>query len=78
VRAGLALVSLVVFAVRSGGRRDADAERKGSRFLLGAGDLLLHWFMWAIGPLERVLLKAGATPDHMNAGGCCSGRRAGS
>ncbi len=40
------------------GYRDADAARKGTRFLLGAGDFLLHWFMWAIGPLERTLLRA--------------------
>lgn len=66
---GVAIASMPVFAVLGGGRRDPDAERKGSRFLLGLGDFLIHWFMWAIGPLERGLLRIGATPDHMNAGG---------
>ena len=58
-----------VFARGGRGRKDPDAERKGSRFLLGAGNFLIHWFMWAIGPVERGLLRIGATPDHMNAGG---------
>jgi phosphatidylglycerophosphate synthase len=65
----LAILSMPVFAVSRRGRKDADAERKGSRFLLGVGDFLIHWFMWAIGPLERLLLGIGATPNHMNAGG---------
>ncbi len=60
------LVSMVVLAVQRRGFRDQDASRKGTRFLLGGGDFLLHWFMWAIGPFERLLLRAGATPDQMN------------
>ena len=74
---GAALVSMPVFAVARRGRRDADAERKGSRFLLGAGDFLVHWFMWAIGPAERGLLRAGAGPDLMNAAGLLSGLASG-
>ena len=66
---GAALVSMPVFALVHRGRRDPDAERKGSSFLLGIGDFLVHWFMWAIGPVERALLGLGASPDHMNAGG---------
>ena len=51
-------------------RRDADAAKKGSQFLLGVGDFLVHWFMWAIGPVERGDARAlGTTPDHMNAAG---------
>jgi len=69
----LALLSMPVFALLERGRRDPDAERKGSRFLLGAGDFLIHWFMWAVGPLERGLVRMGATPDHMNAGGLVFG-----
>jgi phosphatidylglycerophosphate synthase len=69
----LAVASMPVFAVGRRGRKDADVERKGSRFLLGAGDFLLHWFMWAIGPIERLLLRLGATPDHMNVGGVVFG-----
>jgi CDP-diacylglycerol--glycerol-3-phosphate 3-phosphatidyltransferase len=72
-----ALVSLLVFAARRGAVPDADAQRKGSRFLLGAGDLLLHWFLWAIGPVERGLLRAGATPDHVNAAGLLCGLASG-
>jgi CDP-diacylglycerol--glycerol-3-phosphate 3-phosphatidyltransferase len=68
---GAALVSMPLFAVVRRGRRDADAERKGSRFLLG--DFLVHWFMWAIGPAERALAALGTTPDHMNAGGLLFG-----
>jgi CDP-diacylglycerol--glycerol-3-phosphate 3-phosphatidyltransferase len=71
------LASLVVFAILHRGRRDADAQGKGARFLLGAGDLLLHWFMWLIGPLERALLRAGATPGQMNAGGFVLGLASG-
>jgi CDP-diacylglycerol--glycerol-3-phosphate 3-phosphatidyltransferase len=74
---GAALVSMPVFALVHRGRRDPDAEGKGSRFLLGVGDFLVHWFMWAIGPLERALVRAGAGPDAMNAAGllfgCASG-----
>jgi phosphatidylglycerophosphate synthase len=70
---GVALASMPVFAVFGGGRRDPDAERKGSRFLLGLGNFLIHWFMWAIWPVERGLLRIGATPDHMNAGGLIFG-----
>ncbi|HXY38853.1 MAG TPA: CDP-alcohol phosphatidyltransferase family protein [Vicinamibacteria bacterium] len=72
-----AVASLFVFAVRHRGQRDPDAERKGTRFLLGIGDLLLNWFLWAIGPAERVLLRAGATPDHVNAAGLLFGVAAG-
>lgn len=74
---GTALVSMPVFVLARRGRRDADAERKGSRFLLGVGDFLVHWFMWAIGPAERALLRAGAGPDLMNAAGLVFGLASG-
>jgi CDP-diacylglycerol--glycerol-3-phosphate 3-phosphatidyltransferase len=74
---GAALVSMALFALRRGGRRDPDAERKGSSFVLGVGDFLVHWFLWAIGPAERVLLRAGAGPDHMNAAGLLFGLASG-
>lgn len=63
-----ALVSMGAFAAL-GGRRDADAERKGTRFLGGIGQFFLHWFMWAIGPAERLCLRLGATPDLFNFAG---------
>lgn len=74
---GAALVSMPVFALAARGRRDPDAARKGSSFLLGIGDFLVHWLMWAIGPVERALLQAGAGPDLMNAGGLLFGALSG-
>jgi phosphatidylglycerophosphate synthase len=68
---GAVLLSMLAFALAGRGRRDADAERKGSRLLLGLADFLIHWFLWAIGPLERLLVRRGAMPDHMNAAGAC-------
>jgi phosphatidylglycerophosphate synthase len=68
-----AFVSMAVFALAGQGRHDPDAQRKGSRFLLGLGDFFLHWLLWAIGPLERALLRAGAGPNAMNAAGLLFG-----
>lgn len=76
VTLGAALASLAAYAAL-GARRDRDAERKGSRFAAGAGDFLVHWFMWVIGPLERLALKAGATPDQFNLAGLACGAAAG-
>jgi len=70
---GAALVSMPVFALVSRGRPDPDAARKGSSFLLGVGNFLVHWLMWAIGPVERALLRTGAGPDSMNAAGLAFG-----
>ncbi len=70
---GGALASMPVFARAHRGRREPDAQGKGSRFMLGAGDLLVHWFMWVISPAERGLLRLGAGPDHMNAAGLLFG-----
>jgi CDP-diacylglycerol--glycerol-3-phosphate 3-phosphatidyltransferase len=69
------VVSMAAFAAV--GRRDADAERKGSQFLLGAGDFLVHWLMWALGPFERASLRVGATPDAFNFIGLFCGVAAG-
>jgi phosphatidylglycerophosphate synthase len=70
---GAALLSMPVFARVARGRLDPDAAKKGSSFLLGVGDFLVHWLMWAIGPLERSLLRAGAGPGSMNAAGLAFG-----
>jgi CDP-diacylglycerol--glycerol-3-phosphate 3-phosphatidyltransferase len=72
-----AFVSMAAFALLHRGRPDEDAARKGSSFLLGAGDFLVHWFMWVLGPPERALGRAGATPDHMNALGLLFGALSG-
>jgi CDP-diacylglycerol--glycerol-3-phosphate 3-phosphatidyltransferase len=74
---GAALASMPVFALVSRGRPDPDAARKGSSFLLGVGDFLVHWLMWAIGPLERALLGKGAGPGAMNAAGLGMGALSG-
>jgi phosphatidylinositol phosphate synthase len=70
---GAALLSLPVYGFRHRAPRDRDADRKGTRFLLGVGDFLLHWFLWAIGPAERTLLRLGAGPDPLNAAGLLLG-----
>ena len=73
VAALIAILSMLVFAAAfQHGYRDQDAERKGARFL-GSGTFLVHWFMWALRPLERILLRLGATPDHLNVGGLLFG-----
>src|SRR5258708_34727626 len=74
---GGALLSVAVYAVLRRAPRDRDAEKKGSRFLLGVGDFLVHWLMWAIGPVERTMLRLGTTPDHMNAAGLLLGALSG-
>ncbi len=74
VALALTVLSLLVFAVAfRHGYRDPDATRKGASFLLGVGTFLVHWFMWALRPVERVLFRLGATPDHMNVGGLLFG-----
>ena len=73
---GLALLSMVVYAI--GGRRpDPDAERRGTHFLQGTGDFLLHWFLWAVSPLERLSLALGLGPDAYNFAGLGMGLAAG-
>ncbi len=48
-------------------------SKKGTQLFLGVGDFLVHWFMWTVGPAERLLLRLGASPDLMNAGGLLLG-----
>jgi CDP-diacylglycerol--glycerol-3-phosphate 3-phosphatidyltransferase len=73
---GAAVFSMPVYAAL-GRRADADAEKKGTRFLLGSGDFLLHWFLWVISPIEHALGAVGATPDSMNAAGLLFGLASG-
>jgi phosphatidylglycerophosphate synthase len=70
---GAGLLSMPVFALTRRGRPDADAENRGSTFLLGIGDFIVHWLMWVITPIEHVLLRAGFGPDSMNVGGLVFG-----
>lgn len=72
----IALASMLVYAA-FGTKQDKDAKEKGTQFLMGLGNFLVHWFMWAIGPIERVSLKAGLTPDFFNWLGLALGAIAG-
>jgi len=72
----LALASMPVYALL-GARRDEDAARKGSQLFLGAGDFVVHWFLWAIGPLERISLRLGLSPDFFNFAGLFFGLASG-
>lgn len=62
---GLTLASMVVYTL-VGKKQDKDASAKGTQFLMGLGNFLVHWFMWAIGPIERVSLALKLTPDFFN------------
>jgi CDP-diacylglycerol--glycerol-3-phosphate 3-phosphatidyltransferase len=61
----IALLSMAVYALR-GPRVDADQKKKSGQLFLGAGDFLLHWFMWAVDPVTRVSIRLGLTPDFYN------------
>jgi phosphatidylinositol phosphate synthase len=73
---GAMLVSMPVFAL-AGPRIDADQKGKGGQLFLGAGDFLMHWFMWAISPLTRLSLELGLTPDFYNYAGLLLGLASG-
>jgi CDP-diacylglycerol--glycerol-3-phosphate 3-phosphatidyltransferase len=64
----VALLSMGVFAA-SGAHRDPDAVRRNSRFLMGGGDFLVHWLLWAIRPLDRVAAALSLSPDFFNFAG---------
>lgn len=68
----LAVASMGVYAFR-GRQRDKDADEKSAHFLLGFGDFLLHWFLWAIDPSVRVSVRLGLTADFYNYAGLVLG-----
>ena len=70
------VISMVVYSA-IGRRQDTDARSKGTQFLMGGGNFLIHWFMWAIGPLERASLALRLTPDFFNWAGLTLGGVAG-
>jgi phosphatidylglycerophosphate synthase len=72
-----ALVASMALYAAAGRKADPDATRKGTRFLLGVGDFLVHWFMWLITPLERASLGLGLGPTFFNFAGLASGAAAG-
>jgi CDP-diacylglycerol--glycerol-3-phosphate 3-phosphatidyltransferase len=73
---GVAVGSMPVYALL-GRRPDPDASRRGSKFLMGVGDFLVHWFMWFISPVERLSLRLGLRPDFFNFAGLFLGLLAG-
>jgi CDP-diacylglycerol--glycerol-3-phosphate 3-phosphatidyltransferase len=66
------LVSMAVFALL-GGHRDRDASAKGTQLALGAGNFVIHWFMWLLGPVDWLLARARASPDALNLAGLVFG-----
>jgi phosphatidylglycerophosphate synthase len=72
----LALCSMAWFALR-GSRPDADAQGKGAQFALGAGNFLVHWFMWVLRPVDWLALRLGLSPDFFNFAGLACGLASG-
>lgn len=71
-----ALASMPAFAwLRRGQPLDADVARRSSSVLLGYW--VRDWLMWAIGPVERVVVRAGISPDVFNYLGVAFGAGAG-
>ncbi len=71
-----ALASMPVFAfLRRGQPMDADVARRSASVLLGFW--VRDWLMWAIGPAERVVIRAGISPDVFNYLGVAFGAAAG-
>jgi CDP-diacylglycerol--glycerol-3-phosphate 3-phosphatidyltransferase len=54
------------FYAAAGPRPDADQRAKGGQLFGGAGDFVLHWFMWVLTPVERLSLSLRLTPDAFN------------
>ena len=57
----LALVSMAVYAAARAPAGRGRRRARGPQFLLGAGNFLVHWFMWVLRPVERLALPPG--PD---------------
>jgi len=74
--AGATLASLAVYAWRRPAP-DRDASQKGARLLGGAGNFLVHWMFWLIGPVERALLACHVSPATLNYVGLVLGALAG-
>lgn len=71
-----ALASMPVFAwLRRGRPLDADVARRSTSVLLGY--FVRDWLMWAIGPVERAVVRAKISPDVFNYLGVAFGAAAG-
>ena len=73
---GSAFASMGAYAIL-GPAPDADQKKKKGQLFLGAGDFLLHWFMWAVDPLTRLSIRLGLTPDFYNYAGLVLGLSSG-
>lgn len=72
----LALATMPIFALgRRGRRMDADVARRPVSVLLGYW--VRDWLMWAIGPFERLIVRARISPDVFNYLGVLFGAAAG-
>jgi CDP-diacylglycerol--glycerol-3-phosphate 3-phosphatidyltransferase len=67
---------MVVYLV-TGRKADADSSRKGTQLVLGMGNFLVHWFFWALSPLELLLKRARVQPMTLNVLGLVFGAAAG-
>jgi CDP-diacylglycerol--glycerol-3-phosphate 3-phosphatidyltransferase len=74
--AAVVVASIVAYAFL-GSRRDADAEKRRSHFLMGAGDFFIHWFFWVLSPIEKMALALGWSPIVFNFIGLAFGAAAG-
>jgi phosphatidylglycerophosphate synthase len=64
-----ALVASMAAYALAGRRRDRDAQSKKAQFVGGAGDFLLHWFLWLVEPATRLSLRLGLSADFYNFAG---------
>jgi CDP-diacylglycerol---glycerol-3-phosphate 3-phosphatidyltransferase len=70
------LLTMPVFALVSRNRpRDAEVARRGASALLGYW--VRDWVMWLIGPVERLMVRSGVSPDVFNYLGVAFGAAAG-
>ena len=71
-----AILSILVYAAR-GPAEDRDAKTRGTQFLMGGGNFLVHWFLWALTPLDRLAAVLRLTPDFFNFSGLFFGALSG-
>jgi phosphatidylinositol phosphate synthase len=57
--------SMAVYGLGSR-HRDADADGKKAQLMGGAGDFVLHWFMWLLRPITALSIRLGVTADIYN------------
>lgn len=71
------LASMPIYAVRARGRlSDANLVQRPTSSLFGLW--VRHWMVWVIGPIERLAVRSGLSPDALNYLGAAAGIAAGS